>query len=230
MATRWSTYFIISILILKGLHLSAQESEKINILKAIDIGVDIAGPAGKFFEPGKTDLEMSVIAGGFKNFYFTLEGGMLNFDMDVNDTIKSYNYSSSGQFFRIGFDFNTFKKNLPGENNYVLFGMRYGFSSMKHNADNIVISDDKWSDWQGSFSQSNINSHWLELTGGIRVHLYKNLGVGWTARFKYMIKQGGEDGVTPYYNPGYGKGANDLTIGFTYSVYYTFPIVTKKVE
>lgn len=230
MTSRLSIYFIIGTLIINGFCLSAQETEKVNLLKTINIGFDIAGPASKLFEPGKTDLEMSLSVGGFKNFHFTAEGGMLTFDKNVNDTIKSYNYSSNGQFIRVGFDFNTFRKNLPGENNSVLFGLRYGYSSMKHNADNISIIDDKWPDWHGSFSEDNIVSHWLELTGGIRVQLYKNIGAGWTTRFKYMIKQGGKGGVTPYYIPGFGKGANKLTVGFTYSIYYTFPIVTTKIE
>jgi hypothetical protein len=223
-------YYIIGLLITNSLAMFSQKTELVNIRKAINVGLDLAGPVSKIFEPGKTDIEMSLSAGSFKNFHFTLEGGLLSFNMNKNDTNKSYKYSSSGQFLRIGFDFNTFKKNLPGENNYILFGLRYGFSSMNHKASNILITDQYWLARNANFSENNIVSQWLEFAGGLRIHLYKNIGAGWTARFKYMIKQGGSGGVIPYYIPGYGKGADNLTVGFTYSIYYTFPIVKEKIE
>jgi hypothetical protein len=208
----------------------AQQDPKISIRKSINLGIDLVGPLSKIFEPGKTDIEASIIVGSFGNFHFVAEGGILDFNMSVSDTIKSFDYTSSGKFCRLGFEFNTFKKNLPGENNYVLFGIRYGFSTMNHKADNIIITDLIWEDRYANFSEKNIFSQWIEFTGGLRIHLYKNIGAGWTARFKYMISPGGTGEVNPYYIPGFGKGADKLAVGFTYSLYYTLPIVKEKLD
>jgi hypothetical protein len=223
-------YRIIGLIIFFSVSLCAQEPEKANILKYISIGADLSGPAAKILNPGKSELEMNIVIGNFNNFQFDAEAGFFAYNLKA-DTGNSYNYSSSGNFGRFGFDYNTFKKNLPGENNYVLFGLRYGISTMQHNANNIVIRDKNWGDRQANFSESNINSRWFEITGGLRIQIYRNIGAGWTARFKYMLDAGvNAHGVKPYYIPGFGKGADNTALGFTYSLYYTFPIVKMKIE
>jgi hypothetical protein len=210
--------------------ISGQKPEKVNILKYVSVGADLSGPISKFLNTGRNEFELSAIVGNFHDFQFDAEAGFLSFDLKT-DSGNRYNYNLNGNFGRIGVDYNTFKKNLPGENNYVLFGLRYGYSTMQHSAKDIVILDKKWGDRKASFPETSFSSQWIELTGGLRIQLYKNIGAGWTARFKYMIRSGvSNDGIKPYYIPGFGKGAENIAFGFTYSIYYTIPIVKMRLE
>jgi hypothetical protein len=122
-----------------------------------------------------------------------------------------------------------YSKNKPGENNLVFVGMRYGFSNTMHSASNIMIMDSVWGAHYASLPEKSSNSHWAEVLGGIRVQFFENFAVGWTLRYKIMLTSGFNEGYQPYYIAGYGKGAGSNSFGFTYSLFYTIPLVKVRV-
>jgi hypothetical protein len=202
----------------------SQTVKKDTIQKRLSIGIDIAKPVIYMIDKNKFEIEGSISYSNIKNFNPIIEFGLENVELSQSDSIKTYEYYSDGKFFRIGFDYNTFRRNLRGENNMVFFGLRYGFASQNHNAKNIIITDKFWPERHTDLSTQEIQTHWLELTSGIKVQFFKYFATGWTVRFSYIINQQNSSNVKPYYIPGIGKGAEKFNFGFTYSLYYTFPL------
>lgn len=202
----------------------AQTVKKDTVQKRLSIGIDIAKPVIYMIDKNKFEIEGSITYSNIKNFNPIIEFGLENVELSQSDTIKTYEYHSDGNFFRIGFDYNTFRRNLRGENNMVFFGLRYGFASQNHNAKNITITDKFWPNRYTDLSTQEIQTQWLELTSGIKVQFFKYFAAGWTVRFSYIINQQNTSLVKPYYIPGIGKGAEKYNFGFTYSLYYTFPL------
>jgi hypothetical protein len=192
--------------------------------KRLSIGVDISKPIIYLFDKNKFEFEGSITYSSYKNFHPTVELGIQNAAFKANDSIKTFDYSSNGKFIRIGADYNTFRRNLKGENNHVFFGFRYGFASQNHNASGIMITDKYWPNRTALMSTQEVQTHWLEITSGIHVQFYKYFAAGWTVRGAFLLAQQNTSAVKPYYIPGYGKGANNFNFGFTYSLYYTFPL------
>ena len=199
---------------------SGQKNELPN---SLNLGFDIASPIGKLIAPGWTNFEMSITAGSFKNILFTVEAGLMDFSMSKKDSVKGYNYIAKGNYFKFGPDYNLFKRNLPGEQNLVYFGLRYGFSKTSFHADNILIQDTIWTPRTASLTEKTISAHWIEFAAGIKVQFYKHFAMGWSARYKLLISpRKGTD--NPYYISGYGKGSENKSFGFTYSLYFTLPL------
>ncbi|HEY9123477.1 MAG TPA: DUF6048 family protein [Bacteroidales bacterium] len=202
----------------------AQIVKKDTVQKRLSIGIDIAKPVIYMIDKNKFEVEGSISYSNINNFNPIVEFGLENVELSQSDTIKTYEYQSDGKFFRIGFDYNTFRRNLFGENNMVFFGFRYGYANQNHSAKNIIINDKFWPKRYTSLSTQEIQTHWLELTSGIKVQFFKYFAAGWTVRFSYIIDQQNTSSVKPYYIPGIGKGAEKYNFGFTYSLYYTFPL------
>lgn len=197
-------------------------SQVVQQTKKLGISFDLVGPIKTVFDKDYLNLEGQINFGSLRNFYPTVEYGMLKYNKKTTDNLKNnYNYASNGNYLRLGFDYNTFKKNLQGENNLVLFGLRYGMATLSHNADNIIIRDTIWGTTpQMKFSQNDMKANWIEIVGGIKVELIKNLTLGWTMRLDFLINTNGMAGTKPFYIPGYGRGNKNLTIWYTYTIGY----------
>jgi len=141
-----------------------------------------------------------------------------------------YDYSSDGNYFRIGFDYNFLGKKLSVDRYEMVFGgIRYCFSSCTHQATDLYIPDNYWGDVHiGGLSSSKVTANWLELTAGIRGELIKNVFVGWSFRARLMMFGKQDEVMYPYYIPGFGTGNRKAAIGFNYYVYYKIPFYTVK--
>ena len=209
-------------------HAQEQTLPSSNLYKGIDLGFDISSPMGKLIEKGWTNYEASIVVGNFHNILGTAELGIMDFSMSKNDDVKTYNYKASGNYLRIGADYNMYKKNLPGENYLVFTGLRYGISKTTSSADNIFIQDSIWAPRYASLPEKNTTSHWIELVGGIKVPFFTYFAMGWTLRYKFLISPGSKESNKPYYIAGYGKGNDNTAFGITYSLYFTIPLITTK--
>jgi hypothetical protein len=195
--------------------------QEINALKqGITIGYDFSGLIVNIFQPTQTSGEVSITAGAFRRLYYTVEAGLVN----INDREKDFNYYSKGQYVRAGFDYNFYKRKTPDENNMVFLGLRYGFATMNHSANNIIIEDDKWGNYTlPSIPDSKVNAQWLEIAAGIRVEIIRNISMGWSGRLHYLTYLE-STANKPFVIPGFGSGYSKITLGFNYSVYYSIPL------
>lgn len=69
-------------------------------------------------------------------------------------------------------------------------------------------------------------AQWLEPLAGIRVNLYKGFKMGFSVRYKVLLKAKNDETTRPWIVPGMGKRGGGFD--FTYSLYYQIPIKTKK--
>jgi hypothetical protein len=178
-----------------------------------------------YFQPERTGYEFSVDYELKLNYYPAFEFGLQNIKLDE----PTYYYESSGFYFRLGLDYN-FQKNLAFDQyEMVFFGFRYGFSRQEHSADNIIIENDYWGDYYAeSVPKSPFAAHWIELSGGIRAELFRNIFIGWSIRGRLLLVQTKDAAMEPYYIPGFGKGGKRVSLGFNYSIYYRIPLLKVK--
>jgi hypothetical protein len=215
-----TSIFIITTLAIFNLYGEDTISHK----QGISIGFDLYGPVNKIFQPSMTSYEASLNAGSFYRFFPVIEGGYLK----IADKTNTFNYNSNGNFISFGFDYNFYKKNLPWENNILFVGLRYGFSSLTHKADNIVVIDSLWGNFHSSLNETKVKAQWVEAVGGIRVEVLKNFSIGWSVSFNMLTVTSGMNQIKPFVIPGFGSGAGTTAFGFNYSLYYTFPLKKEK--
>lgn len=156
------------------------------------------------------------------SFAITVDGGYMNFSHQVADSIKSYDYRSSGYYVRGGFERNIFRRNRPDERNFIFLGMHVGYANTTHQADRIVIPDRFWGDRFYSFGSQAHQSVWLDFSIGLRTQLVRHIALGWEVKLSRIIYTPHQSSITPYYIAGFGKSNQDFSLGLNYYLYYTF--------
>jgi hypothetical protein len=135
-------------------------------------------------------------------------------------------YTNDGNYYRIGVDVNFLKKDP--ERNMFFLGMRYGHSVFSEDY-TISITDPLWGSLADQhYTNTNVKAHWLELTTGIKVRMYKFIWMGYTARFKFGLKTGDTEQMLPSDVPGFGRTDREVTWGFNYQIFVRIPLPKKK--
>lgn len=205
-----------------------EEVSKYNfpLLNGLILGVDLYNPVANLFGQKYGNYEASLSLDIYNRFFPIWEIGIGR----ANNRPDEMNYTYVGKpalFNRIGIDYN-FKYNNNGPGAFYV-GLRYGFSAFKYDITNITLESPYWgTSYQESILNQRSKAQWIEALGGIRVRIYKDLMMGWTVRYKWLIKAQGNDFSTPWFIPGYGNKGSVL--GITYSIYYKFPLRKKKSE
>ena len=136
-------------------------------------------------------------------------------------------YQNSGTYFRIGADVNFLRKD-PDHNMFFL-GVRYGFSSF-HESLTYHETLPLYGYVPHTVSNPSVTGNWAELTTGLRVKVWKQFWVGYTARMKFAATTKGQTpDMSPYDMPGYGPVQQAPWWGFNYQVFWRFPIRKEKV-
>ena len=52
----------------------------------------------------------------------------------------------------------------------------------------VNTSDPVWGDYQNTYTSDGEKARWFELTGGLKVRMWKNFWLGYTARYKFWLK------------------------------------------
>lgn len=153
----------------------------------------------------------------FYKYYFTVEYG----NWQKSRLSADQSYSNDGNYFRVGADVNLLLKD-PDKNMFFV-GLRYGRSSF----DELLtynLTDAVFGDVVEVRSNTGMVSGWGEVTVGLRVKLWKELWMGYTARLKMSpsIDESGEFIV--YDIPGYGLASKRTYWGFNYQLYWRIPV------
>lgn len=129
-------------------------------------------------------------------------------------------YHNQGTYLRLGTDVN-FLQNDPDRNLFFL-GFRYarGVYSEKLL---VSITDPIWGTYVKTYQADQVPSRWLELTGGLRVKMWKWIWMGYTARYKFALKTG-DSPMLPHDVPGYGKTNKETYWGFNYQLFFRIPV------
>lgn len=129
-------------------------------------------------------------------------------------------------YFKLGADYNfLYKSNTDYQ---VHFGLRGGFSSFRYDITDITIGSSYWEE-TNRFDITGQRAHALygEVLAGIKVKIWKNISMGWNARYRFKFKSTDGSNSTPWFIPGYGAGS---PLSASFSLIYTMPFKQKQKE
>ena len=134
-------------------------------------------------------------------------------------------YINDGRYYRVGVDVNFLKKD-PDKNMFFI-GARFGHSVFSEDF-TIVLIDPTWGPLNRHYVNSDTKAHWLELTTGLRVRMWKIFWMGYTARFKFGLKTSDTPEMLPGDVPGFGRTDKETMWGFNYQLFVRLPLPKKK--
>lgn len=137
-----------------------------------------------------------------------------------NYTTPTEIYSNNGNYWRAGVDVNFLLKDV--ERNMFFLGARYGRSNFSEQLA-ITNQDKVWGSLSKVYTNQNVTSHWLELTTGLRVKIWKMIWMGYTGRLKFGLANKGDTAMIPHDVPGYGRTDKTMTWGFNYQIFIRLP-------
>jgi hypothetical protein len=134
-------------------------------------------------------------------------------------------YQNSGNYWRVGIDANLLLKDP--DRNMFFFGLRYAHSSFSESA-TIVTVDPYFGETRTHLNNSAVTASWGELITGLRVKIFSNFWLGYTARMKFGPNVKGATQMTTYDIPGYGLYEEGIYWGFNYQAFWSIPIKKEK--
>lgn len=202
------------------------------LYNGVSMGVDLWGPGSRLLGSDFLSAEV-VVDVNLKNRFFPV--AEIGYGSTDTWSDKGIHYKTGAPYFRIGMDYNALYKKQHG--NMILVGLRYGVTSFKYDVEALAIHDPIYGGginnpnleddiWGGSlpFNYKGMKGsmQWLEFCAGVRAHIWKELYMGWSIRFKFRMSSSTDVHGDPWYVPGYGKyGGN--TMGVTYTITYKLP-------
>lgn len=194
----------------------------------VPTAVKVGGDPGTFmymlfsekrgFIEGEADID-------FDRFFIVANYGISNYKLDE----PTYRYENNGSYLRIGPDINFMYKdpNL----NIMFFGLRYATSTfddkLDYDTQAIIQSQTGWPNTRETSRNDNGKANWYEMVTGLKIRVVKQLYMGFTMRFKLLMKTSQIDELRPYYIPGFGKNVNTSAFGFNYYISYRLPFRKK---
>jgi hypothetical protein len=200
---------------------SAYDSlRKIRKPTGLRLGTDLIAIGKTMFDSPLTGWELNADV-DFGRYYFAVDYG----SWSRKDSLDNGYYENDGRYWRVGADVNFLLKDP--DRNMVFIGFRYGRSSFNEQLTYLTDLDD-FGAIETSLSNQDATAGWLEMTGGLRVKIWKALWMGYTARLKFASSVKGDSELETYDIPGYGKTSKSIYWGFNYQVFYRIPFQKEK--
>ena len=166
-----------------------------------------------------------------ENLYLAGEYGSI--DRLIED--ENINFNSSGNFLRIGFNYNMFN-NWVGMDNSIYLGLRYATSNFSNSILDYTVrnQDSYFSNLVNSKYQtneySNLSGNWIEIVAGLKVETFKNVYLGLSLRLNKLLSDSKPENFDNLFIPGFNKVTDDNTFGsgFNYTLTYSIPLKKKK--
>ena len=183
------------------------------------------------------DFDGFEIVGDFKvneNFFIALELG----NLDITKQVEQVNFTTNGNYFKVGFDYNMFE-NLEGMNNHITLGARIGSSRHDQTLNSYTILD-RTRYWTNSDlpitngfatgERPDLNALWFEVVLNFKVQILKNIYTGISLRLNRLISDKIPSNFDNIYIPGFNKKTQDNVFGagFNYTLTYNFSLLSKK--
>jgi len=226
----WKILSYISIsLFLFALPVTAQEKmvlpgEKDEEPVGFTVGFNLEGPTRKIFEPDQSAFSAVTHINLSPDWFFRGEAGFENLSFSsANRVDRNYAYESNGSFVKAGILYDFFDVKEAGNRDNIFVGLHYGFAIQEHGSRRFVIQNGYWDDFHGSVSNYVMNTHWAEISAGPRTELLKNFYMGWTINLRMNMWRDNQEVLVPYSVPGFGRGDNNVNVGFSYVIEYFIP-------
>ena len=185
----------------------------------IRIGTDILSIIRSPLDDSYSGWEVSTDV-DFYRYFLTAEFGQWGRDFVSEDQT----YTNDGTYWRIGVDVNFLKRDP--EKNMFFLGARYANGTYTETL--TILQNQTWNYQNYGLENSAVSAQWFELTGGLRVKMWKNLWMGYTARYKFALSADTEGLLVSTDVPGYGSTEKKNTWGFNYQVLFRIPFSRKQ--
>jgi|GEM_PF-753144 len=187
--------------------------------KNFRFGIDLGKPINRFFNQTQTDFEISVDYHAKERFFYA---GELGFESVNYKVPLYYNYTSTGEYIKAGFDYGIFKVTKRNDNNLVYTGVRLGIGNVSYKADSIKITEGYFGNTQSATIQGTSRGFWLEFVFGTKVEISPKLFLGWSIRLDSRLNNLTNQQNYPVRIPGYGDSSSGQSFNYTYSIFYSF--------
>ncbi len=185
------------------------------------VGFDVGKFALAQFNDSKSvDFTLDV---NYKKYFGILEIGFETRNIETS-LIK---LDAKGSYFRLGIDYDLYD-NWKGMNNSITLGLRYGHASFDNNLYGYTINQPN-NVWQPQYVSTNkqfndLSANWIEVVSKIQVETFKNLYLGYSISFKYLINYTKPDNFDISYIPGFFKknAYSNIGFGMQYIIGYQF--------
>ncbi|MBL7719471.1 MAG: hypothetical protein JNL72_11585 [Flavipsychrobacter sp.] len=184
------------------------------------IGADFFQPVINSFSGAKKSYEIMIDYALEKDVYAVLEGGFGNAKVDY--TSPALRYTSSNSFFRMGVNKSMLTRMHRNDWDCVFIGVRYAMGFIRRSDAYYEIENQYFGNTSGMVPATGMTAHWLELTGGLRVELFKGICAGYNVRTKFLMNPKAFRELAPYYIAGFGKG--EKTAVFDFNMYISYAI------
>lgn len=195
------------------------------------VGLDAFKLARSFYENDYRGLE---IVGDYrltKKYYLAGEVGNENRTIDEDRV----NFTTSGTYFKIGFDYNTYENWLDMEN-LIYVGFRFGASTFSQELNTYrVYNPNPYFGESPTITSGRkfdgLSAQWGEFVAGVKAELFSNFYAGFSFRINYLIGNKEPSEFENLYIPGFNKKyEGNFGVGFNYTLSYFIPIYKKKIQ
>ncbi len=188
------------------------KAQSVVLPSAIRMGTDLSRLGIWAIDPHKKEYEFNADIDVYK-YFLTADYGNWN----THFSGDNFNYLMNGSYWRAGIDYN-FLFSDP-DHHVIFFGLRY-CSAVFNESFNYNVDDPYYGVSTATLNKNNNRGNWYEMDGGIKVHIWKGLFMGWTGRLKFGLNIHDKDIFTTYEVPGYGITSKNTAWGLNYSIYY----------
>ncbi|MBS1615920.1 MAG: hypothetical protein JST06_07380 [Bacteroidetes bacterium] len=182
------------------------------------LGFDILRPIINLAQNTRQSYEATLDYYWRKELYFVAEGGLGSSRYEYPDL----SYTGNNTFLRLGIDKSILSRLGPGDWDGAFFGLRYGMAFMHRDEAHYTIVDSVWGNSSGTVPSKTFNAQWAELTGGVRVELWKGICAGWNVRARFLLNGRSFRDLSPDFIAGYGRG--DKSTVFDFNLYLLYSI------
>jgi hypothetical protein len=229
-----SKYFFSLLALLLCLNTFAQEKKKDSAVARTEryglrLGVDLSKIARGFYEKNYKGIE---IVGDYRvSKKMFLAGELGNENKTVDD--DRVNFTTKGNYFKVGFDFNGYENWLDMEN-MIHIGLRYGVSAFSQELNTYKIYD------TSSYfpivppvvsctKYEGLSAQWVEVVAGAKAEILKNLYIGFSVRMNYLTSNKKPEGFDNLYIPGFNRTYDGkFGAGWNYTLSYFIPLYKSK--
>ena len=211
------------------------EEEVVDTLKkrekkpyTIRFGLDLSKPFMAQLDNGYFGLELVGDIRLFSEFYGAIELG----NEKKTQQSEQINYTTTGNYIKLGFDYNLFK-NWKGMNNAIYLGLRIGNSFHKQKVNEYEPYQINHY-WPAEIikigpeirEQDALSARWVEVVTGIKVKIINNIYMGFSLRLNRLMSDIRPDNFDNLYIPGFNKKTDENVwgAGFNYTITYAIPV------
>jgi hypothetical protein len=214
------TFVLFFSLLAATMQLKAQEEDADSLLvpSGMEIGIELSGPLIYAADSSLFNLEVRLAYRLNRKYHLVAEPGIGRYSYSQ----YNYSYKSGGFYLRAGTDINLMRtKGDPG-NHFAGLGLRYGIALFNQETPSASWSG-YWGEHSFSVDPRFVHAHFLEVSGGVRGEIFRNILIGWSIRGRILLYQSAGSGARPVMVPGIGSLRKSITPAFSYHLIWIIP-------